>query len=83
MGLTVLSGSNTSIPVMTRSFPSPDTPESITNLALPSAVLTMLALSPKLSASPLMRLRIFCRVSPALTSTWNSLSPALKVSWPS
>ncbi|MNZ75482.1 hypothetical protein D3C78_939600 [compost metagenome] len=71
------------LPVMLRSLPSPDTPESIINLALPSAVLTMLTLRPKLSPLLLIFLRMSCKVSPAFTSTLKVLSPALNVSWPS
>jgi len=72
------------LPLIFRSLPAPVTPESITSLALPSEVLTMLAVRPKLSDALLMRLRICCSVSPFLTSTVNSLpSPALMVRVPS
>ena len=64
-------------------LPSPDTPESKTNLDFPSDVLIMLAERPKLSPLLLIRLRIFCSVSPAFTSIVNSSSPALNVSVPS
>ncbi|MNE22611.1 hypothetical protein D3C80_1158280 [compost metagenome] len=71
------------LPLICRSLPVPLTPESITNFALPSDVLMILAVKPKLSPLLFIFLRTLCSESPALTSTENVLSPALKVSVPS